>query len=212
MDAGPDTSLLLVRHGHTAGNDGGMDAPMAGWADLPLSARGVAEAQKLAERLAREAEGAPLYASPLERAQRTAALIGEAIHSVVLLDDALREIGCGEADGLPLAQVRSRFPEAWAGNLRHDDPGFRWPGGESYEELRARSVDAATRIASGHPGGRVVVVTHAGVISQLVGWIRGVSPARWDLFRPRNGSITELVLRGGTRGRLPAAGLVRFDA
>ena len=47
------TRLILIRHGHNAANSGGLDAPMAGWADVPLSARGRLEIERLREHLAR---------------------------------------------------------------------------------------------------------------------------------------------------------------
>jgi broad specificity phosphatase PhoE len=44
-------------------------------------------------------------------------------------------------------------------------------------------------------------VTHAGVISQIVGALHGTSAARWELWRPRNGSVTEVRWQDG-RGAL----------
>jgi broad specificity phosphatase PhoE len=60
-------------------------------------------------------------------------------------------------------------------------------------------------IAARHPSGRVAIITHAGVISQIIGYISGVSPARWGLFRPGNASLTELAWRGSS------AVVVSFD-
>jgi broad specificity phosphatase PhoE len=53
-------------------------------------------------------------------------------------------------------------------------------------------------IAAAHQSGRVAIVTHAGVISQIIGSLSGVSPARWGLFRPGNASVTELTWRSGS--------------
>jgi broad specificity phosphatase PhoE len=110
----------------------------------------------------------------------------------IRVDLDLREINCGLAEGLTLEAVRVRYPDHWRRNLEQRDPEFRWPGGECYRELRERSIAAIRRIADEHRGERVLIVTHAGVISQLVGVVHGSSPARWEDFRPRNGSITEL--------------------
>jgi broad specificity phosphatase PhoE len=110
----------------------------------------------------------------------------------VSVEARLCEIDCGAADGLSVRAVQERYPREWARNLEEVDPDFRWPGGESYRELRARSLCAVRDIAAAHRGQRVVVVTHAGVISQLLGWLAGHSAARWSPLRPRNGSVTEL--------------------
>jgi broad specificity phosphatase PhoE len=131
---------------------------------------------------------------------------------------SLREIGCGGVDGWTLARVRRRFPRLWAANLARADERFRWPGGESYREFRARCLRAIRRIAAAHLGARVVVVTHAGVITQVLAAIHGIAPARWDAFRVGNASVT--VVRWDRRGaaagaaeatRLAGAALVRFD-
>jgi broad specificity phosphatase PhoE len=115
------------------------------------------------------------------------------------------EIGCGVVDGLHVEEVRARHPDAWQRNERQDDDDFRWPGGESYRELRSRCVDTVDRIAARHAGGRVAIVTHAGVIAQVLGRIAGQRPARWARFRPANASLTELEVDAG------AARIVSFD-
>jgi broad specificity phosphatase PhoE len=45
-------------------------------------------------------------------------------------------------------------------------------------------------IASAHAGQRVLIVTHAGVINQVLGSIVGQSAACWHNFRPDNASLT----------------------
>jgi alpha-ribazole phosphatase/probable phosphoglycerate mutase len=106
---------------------------------------------------------------------------------------------------LPIRQVQQCYPREWAQNESQSDPEFRWPGGESYREFRERVLGAMERIATYHHPARVLVVTHAGVISQVVGWVNGESPARWEPFRPRNTSVTEMRWHAGQ------AELVSFD-
>ncbi|CAN5749340.1 hypothetical protein BH24GEM1_BH24GEM1_31730 [soil metagenome] len=56
-------------------------------------------------------------------------------------------------------------------------------------------------------------MTHAGVISQILGALAGTSPARWEAFRPGNAALTEIdwtrgsgtVLSFDDRAHLPAA-------
>jgi broad specificity phosphatase PhoE len=200
-----ETTLLLLRHGHTAANDHGRDVPMSGWTDVPLSASGLVEADALAERVAREAPPAAVYSSPLLRARHTAEALGRRLGLPVELRADLREIHCGTVDGVPIREVQRRFPREWARNERQEDAEFRWPGGESYAEFRARCLAALDAIARAHPSGRVAVVTHAGLVSQVVGWLGGLSPARWHQGRPGNASISELAW--SARG----ARLLRFD-
>ncbi|HYG35572.1 MAG TPA: histidine phosphatase family protein, partial [Clostridia bacterium] len=182
------TWLILVRHAQTASNGADPDPRMSGWTDLPLSPAGQRQGELLHRRFAFEPMADALYSSPLQRAQDTAAKLLHASRSPMCLLENLREIHCGEVDGLPISTVQKRYECFWKENLRQDNEHFRWPGGESYRELRERSVTAMEKIAALHAGQRVLVVTHAGVISQLVGALNSLNPARWEPFRPQNTS------------------------
>jgi len=192
----PSTALLLIRHGHTLSNGGDPSPRMSGWTDLPLSARGFEQVRLLARRLAGTAPFDRIYTSPLSRARDTARPLAAAALGAVEVCEALKEIDCGRVDGWPIARVQREYPDHWMANLRQLDDDFRWPGGESYRELRRRSVRAARFFAARHPGGRVAVVTHAGVICQLIGHLSGTPAARWEAMRPDNASITEVRWRG----------------
>lgn len=195
LTAARPARLVFIRHGHTVANSGS-ESRMSGWTNFPLSDLGRRQAEALSRRLAEEPPVSALYASPLQRASDTArALTALKIQDIRYLED-LREIGCGEVDGWPVSRVRERYPDLWEANLQQDDPDFRWPQGESYRELRDRSLAAMDRIAAAHPGERVAVVTHAGVICQVIGWLHGTSPAEWSRFRPGNGSLTEVEWAG----------------
>ena len=95
-------------------------------------------------------------------------------------------------DGMPLKEVQRKYPVLWASNLRQTDEHFRWPGGESYHEFRERCLRAVAAMAARHRG-RIGVVTHAGVISQMLGALAGRSPAQWEPFRPGHTALTEIV-------------------
>lgn len=186
------TQIVLVRHGQTASNGGDPDPKMSGWTDLPLSSTGVRQVQALGARFRQEPKPDALYSSPLRRALDTAVQISQATGLPIYRLDALREINCGIADGLPISEVRRVFPNYWEENLRQDNPHFRWPGGESYVELRARSLRVLDEIAERYEGGSVVVVTHAGVISQIAGFLAGLDASRWEAYRPNNTALTRI--------------------
>ena len=166
---------------------------MSGWTDLPLSPIGIAQVQCLRDRLLGESPFDAIYTSPLRRSHDTAAALTDACADPIRVLDDLRELNCGAVDGLAIEQVRRDFPAEWEENLRQDNPDFRWPGGESYRELRLRSVRALDGIARQRPGRRVLVVTHCGVITQIAGVIHGCSPACWQCFCVENTSVTEVL-------------------
>jgi alpha-ribazole phosphatase/probable phosphoglycerate mutase len=197
------TDLLLIRHAHTSSN-GGSTAVLSGRTDLPLSARGWHEVTLLARRV-RDTHVDAIYSSPLRRARDTASAFELDAALRVQLCPELQEIDCGFLDGLPLTEVKRRFPRYWTANLRQNDDRFRWPGGESYREFRARSLSAIRRLAQAHGGRTIAIVTHAGVISQIIGALERLSPAAWEQFRPGNTGISRLTWRCGS------ASVLAFD-
>jgi broad specificity phosphatase PhoE len=100
--------------------------------------------------------------------------------------------------------VQSQYPDLWRRNESQEDPDFRWPEGESYAEFRRRSLAVLSDLAAAYPGGRILVFTHSGLVSQVIGWVKGLSPAKWSCFRPGTCSLTEL--SWGDR-----CAVVRFD-
>ena len=191
------TRLILIRHAHTASNTTA-EARLSGRTDVALSARGRDEVRALRERLRWSAPFAAIYSSPLQRAHETALALAEEGLGPLRVCEGLQEIDCGALDGLPLPEVKRRFPHLWAANLRQDDERFRWPGGESYREFRCRVLRAIRAVARAHSGERVALVTHAGVVSQLLGAIVGLSPARWERHRPINTALTTVAWDRGS--------------
>lgn len=136
-----------------------------GHADPGLSARGVAQAEALAEALAGEGIEA-VVASDLRRARETARVLAGALGIEPLHDARLRERDLGVWSGLTTPQIAGRWPEELA-RLRARDPDVRPGGGESLRGVVARA-GAFFRELAARPGpARWAVVTHGGVIRAL---------------------------------------------
>ena len=185
----PGCTLLLIRHAHSAENGGSRNPRLCGRYDAPLSELGAKQVERLRGRLECADAGAA-YASPLQRSIATAAALPERLAPVRL--QSLQEIDCGRVDGWLLSELEQRYPDLWQRNLAQQDDCFGWPGGETYAQFRARVIRTARALAGRHCGERVVAVTHAGFISQLLGCMAGLKPSRWERFRPGNASITEV--------------------
>jgi probable phosphoglycerate mutase len=143
---------------------------------LHLSETGRAEAEAVAERF-RGLEVAAVYASPLERARETAAPIARALGKEVVVERGLVECDYGEWTGAQLSALR-RLPE-WK-TLQRYPSGFRFPGGESFQELQARFEGAVSRICARHQGQAIIAVSHADCIRVAVALALGVP---LDLFQ-----------------------------
>ena len=190
--------ILLVRHGETEWN---LERRIQGRFDSPLTERGIAQAEaigRLIETLP-DAASAPIVASPLGRARRTAEIIREHLTAgpELVIDDRLREISAGVWDGLTFRDIELRCRGVFDGDGRWEW-NFRAPGGESYETFAGRVGEWL-----GEWAGRrfVVAVTH-GVVSRV---LRGlyvalpreaalVLPVPQDkVFRLCDGVVEELV-------------------
>ncbi len=187
------TRIVLVRHAmvDTA-------ARLCGSFDVPLTRAGRVQVQAVLGRPPTRPVPDALYTSTLTRARDVAAGLGRAWALDPQLAEWAREIHCGSVEGVPLSELQREHPELWARHLAQNDEAFAWPGGETYAEFRARVLAGLAAIATAHPAGRVAVVTHAGVISQVLGAIRHRPAAVWAPDRPDPFTATEVTLKNGT--------------
>jgi len=125
------------------------------------------EAAQLARELA-EVPLAALYTSPLTRAMETARAIA-ALHPIrPEIVPGLREIELGDVAGLQFDE----YPVELQQELLMSPGTARFPGGETYEELRERVAAALAEIAGRHPAQTVAAVSHAGAIrAALATWL-----------------------------------------
>ncbi len=185
------TTVLLVRHGVTGTTGKVLPGRAPG---LHLAAKGVTQAQRVAERLA-ELATAPsaLYVSPLERTRETAAPIAAALSLRARSERGLLECDFGDWTGKTLASLRKK-PE-WRA-VQHAPSTFRFPSGESFTEMQVRIWTTLERLAAAHPGETIVVVSHADPIKAAVTYAQGVP---LDLFQRTvisTCSISAVVLTG----------------
>ncbi len=162
--ASSDTRLLLIRHGESVAQVKGF---LSGHNTcVGLSDLGRTQAGALRDRLVATGElGSPdlVYTSNLERAIETANIISPALSDVPRVNECeWCEIRAGEAEGLTYEEFRARHRT----DGDPDDPyrGSTPDGGESWAEFYVRAGTRLRRIAEEHPGQRIVVVAHGGII------------------------------------------------
>jgi broad specificity phosphatase PhoE len=169
------TTLLLARHGET---DWNAEGRLQGHTDTPLNELGRRQARRLAEELSGDGIDA-VYSSDLARARDTAEIVAERLGLPVGLDPDLRERDWGTWEGLTGAE-RERVELV----------------GETTEAHRERTLRSLRSIASAHPKGRVLVVTHGGSMRRVQAAVTGIAEpvvvncGRWGcayedgVFRP----------------------------
>jgi broad specificity phosphatase PhoE len=156
------TRVLLLRHAETAAPDVFHGAE----SDIGLGARGFEQAQAVAGTLA-EARPEALYCSAMRRAIETARAIGRACGLSPQLVESLHERRIGPLSGLSREAGLAAYEDAkqrWmAGDLDHTHEG-----GESYADIRHRTVPAFEALALRHTGQTIVIVAHGVVIRVLL--------------------------------------------
>ncbi|HEY2507837.1 MAG TPA: histidine phosphatase family protein [Streptosporangiaceae bacterium] len=183
--------LLLVRHGQSeAYLDGQPFALVGGQGDPPLSALGHKQARLVCARLADQAIEA-IYATPLQRTAQTAAPLAERLGLSIGVEPDLREVFLGEWEGgLFRKMVATGHPIAL--QMAAEERWDAIPGAESAEALAARVRVAILKIAAAHPGQRVAVFTHGGIIGQAMALASRSRPFAFS--GAENTSISRLVI------------------
>ncbi len=153
------TRLVLVRHGAT---ENGSKGVCYGSLDVGLSPLGRAQAGRLALPLGREGLAA-VYSSPRVRALQTARGLG----SVVETREALREIDFGAFEGRTYDEIAEQHPGEYAEWMERPT-SVRFPGGESYRDLRERATAELAELRGRHVGRAFCAVTHGGVCRALL--------------------------------------------
>jgi len=149
--------LLLVRHGETEHNAGGV---WQGQLDTPLSEAGLEQARAAGRAIAAY-RPSRVVASDLARAAVTAQLVAEAAGVELTLDPRWREIHVGQWQGLHTSEVRAGYAELLAEMDRSDVR--RGVDGETLAEVGRRAGESLRELLDGLAEGECVVVVAHGV-------------------------------------------------
>ena len=183
------TRLLLIRHAevelryqHTFG----------GRIDMNLSARGRAQAGKLAEFLRGKAFDA-IYASPMKRVQQTLVPLLKNGASAPTILPGLREVDFGDWTGFNWEEVRKKFgvhPYDWLDEIELGAV----PNGETGVQFRARVESCLFEIIRRHPIGTAAIFCHGGVIRMLLAILLELPLPKTNSFEIEYASVTQVAL------------------
>jgi len=169
--------IFLIRHGETPGNA----RRIVQLPGIPLSPRGVAQAERLARRLEREGI-ARILSSDLARAAMTAEHLRQVTGAPVQFDPLLQERNFGDLRGTAYADL----------GFDMFAPGYAPPNGETWEVFHAR-VDRAWALVqetAAPPSGHLAVVTH-GLVCRSLASRHLILPAGQDVpERWENSALT----------------------
>jgi broad specificity phosphatase PhoE len=185
--------IFLLRHAET---DWNRARRVQGVSDIPLNARGRAQAEAFADRLATEPLEA-IYASPLSRARETAEALARRHGLPIQTVEGLSEFHQGELEGRHLEDLIADYPDLLAA-FSKDPADVRIPGGETMAEVQVRAWAAFSEIVDRHTEGSVVVVSHNMTLLTLLCRFLGMTLSRFR--RLSQGSTGVTILERGVQG------------
>lgn len=163
MDTPPTRHVLLIRHGQT---EWSLSDRHTGRTDIPLTAKGESDAAELVGIADRFGLTDPyVFASPRQRARRTAELAGLAVDE---LDELFGEWDYGDYEGLTRKQIQADSDPTWT----------VWtgggPNGESVADMTRRVDVAVAKVSERLTVSDVIVASHGhflrSFICRFLGW------------------------------------------
>jgi broad specificity phosphatase PhoE len=164
----------LLRHGETAFSQSGGHC---GAIDVALTPAGEAMAQAFATAY-QSTTWTAIYASPMQRAQATAAPIAQAVGLTPHLRDGLKEINYGEWEGKDKATVMRDFGADYDRWLT--EPAWNAPtGGETAVQIANRAMAVMAEITAQHTDGNVLIVSHKATLRIILCSLLGIDLGRY---------------------------------
>lgn len=164
----PKLELILVRHGETDWNAGGV---FRGHEDVRLNATGIAQADATAEAL-KDRVFEAIYSSPLKRSLVTARRIALPHEIEVRVKDGFLDIDYGVWQGLRESTVKEKHPLAYK-RWMETPWKMKFPGGESAKKAWKRVNTALRELLLLHGTGTVVIVSHRIPLKMMTTYLLG---------------------------------------
>lgn len=170
------TTIYLIRHGETEAN---REFRFQGCTDRPLTADGLAQAERLAEVL-KDIPFHCAYTSPMPRSSRTAEIVCRHRDIPIIPDPALLEICGGAFEGRKMDYVTQHFPQE-VHNWNNEIWKFVGPGMEDGMLAKYEMVERALRrVVRNHPDQTVLLSAHGAIQRIFNCIIQGWPPQRMD--------------------------------
>ncbi len=188
-----DTRIYLTRHGLSEHNLI-MDVFMGRSPESRLLEEGREQARSLGARLRGKVKGGRIVHSSLPRTTETAQLIAmEAGVEELIPEDAFWELSKGDWEG----RMPRKLPADVQCDLDADPFGYRYPGGESYQDVARRAAPAFEKWVGKYPGTTLLFVLHGDVFRALLYHMVRFPPEKIGDFQVDPCSLTEFLLVEG---------------
>lgn len=174
--------IFVARHGETQWN---LENKVCGSTDLPLTEKGLAQAQALAEK-AVQVKPDVIIASSMLRAQQTAGAVAHRLGMEIVTEPRLVEQDFGTSEGVdrkdPDFVVRRRWCSA------------KFPQGESIFQMVHRVYSVLDELPGKYPDKTVLLVCHGSVSRAIRTYFVDMTTEEYFGYLPDNGELVEYTL------------------
>ncbi|MBN1288139.1 MAG: histidine phosphatase family protein [Actinobacteria bacterium] len=177
--------LFLIRHGQT---DLNRDRRFRGYTPAPLNEQGRLEAKRAGE-LLKDSGLEIIYTSPMARAVETAGIISGVTGCRVETDESFTDIDYGDWQGLTVEQVIEKYGTGPLQSWKERPGEFRFPNGDSVEEIRKRLEPALIKAVNSAGRGNTGVLSHLLVLKLCFLVMMGLSYDWFWKVALDNGSV-----------------------
>lgn len=181
------TRFYLIRHGEKSTAPSVLAARFPG---VILTAFGRQQAEAIAQRLASEPIDR-VFASPMERAQETAAPLARLKGKPVEILEAVHEYDFGSWTNRTMESLAE--DEQWK-RFNSFRSATSTPDGELMLAIQARFVGAMLRLRDENPGAGIALVSHGDPVRAALMYFAGTPLDFWNRFEISVGSITVIEL------------------
>lgn len=172
-------TIYIIRHAEKEHGD--FYNPHLRHQDEPISQKGQEQARKLWSYFC-DRQISAIYVSAYQRTRQTIEHVAQESGIAPIMDERLNEIDNGDFDKLSEEEIKQKYPDIWnAYRARSSD--FRFPGGETGEEVRARIAGFLEEKRSLHASQNIIVVCHEALIRLLTCYVMDLPVyKRWNFY------------------------------
>ncbi|KAK4536583.1 hypothetical protein CDCA_CDCA09G2608 [Cyanidium caldarium] len=159
-------TVYLSRHGESEWNVTGQ---LGG--DPVITARGEQYAKQLSVFLRREFRGQSMLSVWCSQLRRTWLTVRHIATDSCICWRSLNEINAGICEGMTYEQIRTELPSEWE-QRKHDKLRYRYPGGESYQDVIQRVEPIILEIE--RQTKPLLIVAHNAIIRSIYAFYKGL--------------------------------------
>jgi probable phosphoglycerate mutase len=133
---------------------------------VQLTPKGVSQANEIGKFL-KSLDISHIYASPIERAHKTAQIVGDHVGLATTVDERLYELEMGKFAGMAYDDLFAKHGNVFL-KFYQGDPTIEENGVETFAQVRKRVLSMVDHVRKEHEDKNVLLVTHMDPIKAMI--------------------------------------------